>query len=403
MINYSITVRPRGGQTASAGGAGLHTLVERVTESTAAAGGTAFGSGMLANALLTEGTAFWHTEDTTRLLSLGGRCVLAPGGKALSRRGSAARLEDEGGRRGMHIRSSFIRQHASEMLRLPQVEDSADGGTKSPVTVHFAMMYRCTEAGTLTVRFEDVRTDGYTAFQPMELTDTVSPSDSYALFRCQGLWNGTGSLRVECTGSISAYMFILSQEKADTTALGLLELASLGGTLERTVALNFGTDGRVTPDSDIITREKYDALISEHSGRTALTVTDQNVDGYTRTDTEWSRTDPLPDFSRRAARLVFCTTGARSLYLPGLTEGGTGYSDRQIEQARALVGTRLLLYCNGPGTLTLSGAVMEGGTDTAPLTLAPGDMALADCTPGFDTTGTECIRWDVRRGRQRTG
>lgn len=405
MISYSISTRPRGGQT-SAGSAGLReTIVERIVKETQTGGsGSVPSAGLLANALLTDGMNAWHTRDTTRPMRLGTHLILAPGGgKVISRRGPSGRLmTDERGRHVVRICSSSIWQEAAEMLRRPTLPEAGDGGAKSPVTVYFAMMVRCLKAGTLTVAFEEVETQGYTTFSPMQQTLALSPTDDYALVSCQGLWNGTGRLRIATTGEVCVYMFILSEEKADSTALHFYELVASVTAITNTLMRHFDGEGRVTASSDIVTEEKCRALISEHLGRrAAVTLTDANVADYIAVDEEWGAR--VPRFERMLHRLVFRTSGRQTVLLPGLRADTSDYTARQCESARELTDTRLVVYCNGPGSVTLTGAVLSpSANDSSPtyadLTLAPGEMATLCCTLAFDATATECIHWTTQRG-----
>ena len=406
MISYSISTRPRGGQT-SAGSAGLRqTLVERIVKEiqTSGGGGSVPSAGLLSNALLTDGMNAWHTRDTTRPMRLGTHLVLAPGArKVISRRGPSGRIvTDERGRHVLRICSSSIWQEAAEMLRLPTLPQADGGGAKSPTTVYFAMMVRCLKPGTLTVAFEEVETEGYTTFTPMQLATTLQPTDDYTLVSCQGLWNGTGRLRIATTGEVCVYMLILSEEKADSTALSFYELVASATAITNTLARHFDGEGRVTDSSDIVTQEKCRALISEHLGRrTGVTLTDANVADYIAQDEEWGGAR-VPRFDKVLHRLVFRTTGRQTVLLPGLRADRNDYTAQQCESARCLTDTRLVVYCNGPGSVTFTGAVCTPAADSSPtyvdLTLAPGEMAALCCTLAFDATGTECIHWTARRG-----
>lgn len=408
MISYSISTRPRGGQT-GAGSAGLRqTLVERIVKETQTGGGGSSvpSVGLLANALLTDGMNAWHTRDTTRPMRLGTHFVLAPGGgKVISRRGPSGRLVTDGrGRHVLRIYSSSIWQEAAEMLRRPTLPEAGEGGAKSPVTVYFAMMVRCLKPGTLTVAFEEVETQGYTTFTPMQQTLALSPTDDYTLVSCQGLWNGTGRLRIATTGEVCVYMFILTEEKADSTALHFYELMASATALTNTLARHFDGEGRVRDASDIVTTEKCRALISEHLGRrTAITLTDANVSDYIAEDEEWGSAR-VPRFEKMLHRLVFRTSGRQTVCLPGLRADTSDYTAPQCESARCLIDTRLLVYCNGPGSVTFTGAVCTPDTTPptyADLTLSPGEMAALCCTLAFDAAGTECIHWTARRGHTR--
>ena len=114
---------------------------------------------------------------------------------------------DDDGNPTIRIINSYIKQLASNYASKPEIK--VKDGAKVAVPVRIILYYKCAEAGTLAVKFEDETTSGYAKFEPVNFSQSLTPDSVYKTLEIQGYWSGTGDLKISFTGDLYLHYVIL--------------------------------------------------------------------------------------------------------------------------------------------------------------------------------------------------
>lgn len=114
---------------------------------------------------------------------------------------------DDDGNPTIRIINSYIKQLASNYASKPEIK--VKDGAKVAVPVRIILYYKCAEAGTLAVKFEDETTSGYAKFEPVNFSQSLTPDSVYKTLEIQGYWSGTGDLKISFTGELYLHYVIL--------------------------------------------------------------------------------------------------------------------------------------------------------------------------------------------------
>ena len=217
--------------------------------------------GYLSNSTFAGGMAKWDTQNEAVFFLVGNRWVWA-NKNVLTKKGDSASVMKDDGRTVVRICNKYIIQKNINLRSIPHFAENA-AGKKEALPVYLSFFYRCREAGTLNVRFDNVDKTGFENFNSMDATEELAATEGYVQYQCNGLWNGTGDFHLSFTGDICLYMLILSTDRVESLAYKYKTLFEQSETLLRIAALNFDKDGNVLEGSQILTNAKYNLLISE--------------------------------------------------------------------------------------------------------------------------------------------
>lgn len=217
--------------------------------------------GYLNNPAFDAGLEKWNTENETVFFLAGNRWIWA-NNNVLTKKGDGASVTVDDGRTVVRIRNKYILQKRANLKSVPSFPVNSDG-EKEAVPVYLSFFYRCANAGTLRVEFQNIDKTGFANFNSMEVEEGVGATDGYVQYTCNGLWNGTGDFKLSFTGDIYLYMLVLSTDRVESLVYKYRTLFEQSEKLVRIAAENFDKDGNVLESSKIITSSKFNLLLSE--------------------------------------------------------------------------------------------------------------------------------------------
>lgn len=217
-------------------------------------------NGYLNNAAFADGMDKWTAENETVFFLVGNKWVWA-NNNVLSKKGNSASVTTDDGRVVVRIRNKYILQKYANLRAIPEMGTTSEG-EKTAMPVYLSFFYRCAEAGTLKIGFENVDKTGFAEFDSFSVEEQLEATDVYKQYTCSGLWNGTGDFKLSFTGDIYLYMLVLSTDKVESLTYQYKTLFEQSEKLVKIAALNFDIDGNVLESSSIITTSKFNELMS---------------------------------------------------------------------------------------------------------------------------------------------
>ena len=214
--------------------------------------------GYLNNPTFTSGLEKWNSENETVFFLVGNKWIWA-NGNVLSKKGDGASVVTDMGRTVVRIRNKYILQKHGNLRYVPTFPTN-DEGQKEAMPVYLTFFYRCAEAGTLKVRFENVDKTGFANFNSMEINEEITETDGYVQYTGNGLWNGTGDFRLEFDGDIYMYMLVLSTDKYEALTHRYRTLFEQSERLVKISAAVFDKDENMLEETGLITTSKVSGL-----------------------------------------------------------------------------------------------------------------------------------------------
>lgn len=169
--------------------------------------------GFLSNPSFNRGLESWEIDDAAMLYETGQTCIIA-NSELLSTKESGAALMYDDSRRVMRIKNTSILQRNDAMRAKPEIVKDTDG-IGEPALIHFSVLVKVISSGTLTVGFEGETTEGFHSFLPFSQKKDLAQSDSYQMVTMSGVWTGTGDFKLEFSGELYAYNFIITSDPVE--------------------------------------------------------------------------------------------------------------------------------------------------------------------------------------------
>lgn len=225
--------------------------------------------GYLNNSTFYDGLSKWQTENSTVFFLVGNKWVWA-NKKPLSKRGDGATVTTDDGRTVVRIKNKYIQQLNKNLRTIPDFDTNAKG-EKEAIPVYLSFFYRCAEAGTLTVAFENVDKTGFADFDSMNVSEELSVTEGYKQYTCNGLWNGTGDFKLSFTGDIYLYMLVLSTDKIESLTYKYKTLFEQSERLVRISAAVYDKDENALKETGLFIKPEGAGLYAQDAdGKVAL-------------------------------------------------------------------------------------------------------------------------------------
>lgn len=170
--------------------------------------------GYLNNPSFSEGLDKWNTQNEATFFLVNNKWIWA-NNNVLSKRGNSAKVLNDDGRMVVELHNSYIIQKRENLKSVPTMPQNVNGD-KEAIPIFLNFFYKCKKEGTLNVTFNNVDKTGFVDFESMDVTETLSPTDGYVEYSCNGFWNGTGDFKLTFTGDIYLYMLVLSTDKLES-------------------------------------------------------------------------------------------------------------------------------------------------------------------------------------------
>lgn len=239
----------------------------------------------LNNPAFNDGLAKWQTDNETVFFLLGNRWIWA-NRNVLSKKGNGASVVQDDGRTVVRIKNGYILQTNGNLRSIPPMPDNGNG-EKEAQPMYLTFFYRCTEAGTLNVKFENVDKTGFANFNSMDVTEELAATDGYVQYSCDGLWNGTGDFRLSFTGDVCLYMLVLSTDKVESLAYRYRTLFEQSERLVKISAAVFDKDENCLQETGLMIKPEGSGIYMQGAdGKLALIgvgVEETGADGEKRT------------------------------------------------------------------------------------------------------------------------
>ena len=241
--------------------------------------------GYLNNPSFDDGLSKWLTENETVFWLVGNKWIWA-NNNVLTNKGDGASVTKDDGRVVVRIKNKYITQKNQNLRSVPTMVINGDG-KKEAQPVYLSFLYRCAEAGTLKVKFDNVDKSGFENFNSLDVTEELEVTQGYKQYTCNGLWNGTGDFTLSFTGDIYLYMLILSTDKIESLTYKYRTLFEQSEKLVKIAAQNFDQDGNVLSESGIMVKATGTGIYAQGpDGKLALIgVAVEETDGNGNTKT----------------------------------------------------------------------------------------------------------------------
>lgn len=241
--------------------------------------------GYLNNPSFDDGLSKWLTENETVFWLVGNKWIWA-NNNVLTNKGDGASVTKDDGRVVVRIKNKYITQKNQNLRSVPTMVINGDG-MKEAQPVYLSFLYRCAEAGTLKVKFDNVDKSGFENFNSLDVTEELEVTQGYKQYTCNGLWNGTGDFTLSFTGDIYLYMLILSTDKIESLTYKYRTLFEQSEKLVKIAAQNFDQDGNVLSESGIMVKATGTGIYAQGpDGKLALIgVAVEETDGNGNTKT----------------------------------------------------------------------------------------------------------------------
>lgn len=387
--------------------------------------------GFLANPNFYEGMMYWKTSNDIIFYKVGSKWIWAD--NIISLKNNFAVTEYDGERNICRIRNNYIQQDHDNYLSLPEIVTN-DAGLKEPASVYISFFYKVVTPGTLNISFVGVDNTGFIEYESLNSQEYLESTDGkYQQYTTSGLWNGTGDFMLSFTGEIHLYMVILTTDRLESLKYLYRTLFEQAPNLVKISAAVFDQDEQALQETGLVIKPEgggiycqdadgnfalIGAMITEggHSkivlqaedininGAMSLTgyihksrtvITPNNISDYLDADFNfWTVLDV------RKAGTYISVEGTFSepptIYMPGLYDGE--YSISALDKIRGYVGNSLIIYCNSPSGMGVSGrCLMEGTSSYVSFNLADGEFISLVCKCK-NINGREDIFWEGTKG-----
>jgi len=216
------------------------------------------GSSILNNSDFADGIRYWETGNEIDLFASGGRLFWL-NGLPLAKKGPYACVQEDEEHAVMYIGNQYIKQRNADFKTRLDYETGADGLCK-PRAFKLTFFYKCSEAGTLDVRFDGCDETGFQSFDVFHTNKNLRPDDEYRMFECSGLWNGTGDFRLSFTGKIRVYMLTLGVDEAEELAYTYRTLFEQTDRLVRIATESFDEHGNLINTTGLVSKKDVTGL-----------------------------------------------------------------------------------------------------------------------------------------------
>lgn len=225
--------------------------------------------GFLSNVTFGEGLKKWNTANEVTFFLAGNKWIWA-NRSILSHKKNYALVATDSGRTVVHIHNRYIKQLNDNLRSLPNFESNSDGELEA-VPVYLSFFYRCAEAGTLKVEFENVDKTGFANFNSFLVEEELAVTDGYRQYTCSGLWNGTGDFSLSFTGDIYLYMLVLSTDRIDSLTHKYRTLFEQSERLVKITAAVFDKDENALKETGLFVKPEGAGLYAQDAnGKVAL-------------------------------------------------------------------------------------------------------------------------------------
>ena len=233
--------------------------------------------GFLANPSFSRGLDHWSVENQALLYSTGQTTIISRQALlASAAKGSAVTIDND--RTVIRISNSFILQKNEDLRDRPVIITEADGNS-IPALVHLSVFVKVVEEGTLDVYFENEETEGFEEFTPFEHHQTLQQTEGYTQVCLSGLWTGTGDFRFQFSGTLLAYMFLLTSDPVEAFSKRYQTLFEQSERLVKLSAAVYGDDKTLLKKSGLVVRPEGSGLYLQTENGLALIGVAEAVDG----------------------------------------------------------------------------------------------------------------------------
>lgn len=328
-------------------------------------------NGYLNNPCFDDGLSKWQTENETVFWLVGNRWIWA-NNNVLTKKGDGASVTTDDGRVVVRIKNKYITQRNGNLRSIPTMETNAETGKKEAKPVYLSFFYRCTTAGTLRIRFENVDKTGFENFNSFDVEETLAVTTGYKQYTCDGLWNGTGDFKLSFTGDIYLYMLILSTDKVESLTYRYRSLFEQSAKLTHLAQQYLDANGNILASSGfMIKAEGTGIYCQDANGNLALIGVGRQVDD-----------------GNGGTRMVIKLT-ADNIELEGLVTANQNFkilSDGSIEAKNGKFRGQVNADSGEIGGFTIGSSMIGTGNETG------GDgLFLTNSMIGFNATNRQAI------------
>lgn len=147
---------------------------------------------LLRNPNFLQGTSYWYYPVTVKAFSVGGKLITTQGKFLGVNKGNKVYVFKEEGYPVLRIEDSYIQQ-PNKFLK----SDTIELDIEYPCYITLSFDYKAITEGTLQITMDNDLQD------TIKATQDLSSYSEYHVFKTSFLWNGTGDLKIQYTGTIN--------------------------------------------------------------------------------------------------------------------------------------------------------------------------------------------------------
>ncbi|MDO4158873.1 MAG: hypothetical protein Q4D41_00265 [Prevotellaceae bacterium] len=239
----------------------------------------------LDNTAFANGMDKWYTDSEATFLTLGSKWLWMNGAPLSRKPGGHADVVEDNARSCAYIRNNYIMQKLEDFRYVPEYEETNSDGLRIPGLVYLSFYYKVIEAGRLTITFEDADKTGFENFNMFSYDAELDVTDSYKLLNNEGLWNGTGNLKIAFTGIIHIAGLVFSTNKVDALAYKYQTLFEQSDRLVKISAAIYDKDETALQETGLVIKPEGAGLYAQDSNGTialiGVSVEEEDEDGNT--------------------------------------------------------------------------------------------------------------------------
>lgn len=178
----------------------------------------------LDNAAFADNMSGWSGSSNIRIFSVNNR-LLYFNNNFYANKEAFAGITADGSKNVLRLKNSGITQLNADFARHPEFDlyditapdeegnEIVTGQQYRPRMFYVSFRYKVTRPGTLRVCFKNENPEGFEAYEPIDYSEVLNPSEEFKVMEIAGKWNGTGDFFLSFSGDMYLYSLALADNR----------------------------------------------------------------------------------------------------------------------------------------------------------------------------------------------
>lgn len=395
----------------------------------------------LTNAAFTNGLYCWDTKNKATLSTIGNDYILN-NDVMLGSKAAISDIVTENGRTCVRLRSNYITQRCVNMSNLPTLKKDSEGNI-IPVPIYLTFLYKCKTRGVLLTVMDNVDKSNSGTFDTFRYSTTITPTEDFQTMTINGMWNGTGDLRILFTGEILITMLMLTTNEGANTIeykyktlfeqnervisataavygennqlleqSGIMVKAEGAGIYTQDMNGNLATigtyengvvkltgkeiqlEGDVTANGNFHVNQDGTITLTGYIKHSQILLTDDNIGNYAEYD-DFLGGYVLDTKNNSSQYILALENKNLTLVFNGFRKDLVPLTSKKKYDIVGLVGNEVILYGRGSKTVGITGQTRrKGDSGNTSFSVDSSQVAILECCIGADSDGYEEVYWE---------